>query len=95
MVATHDGDEDIVIRLRALGANEIRIGRKRITPSAEVVFALGLYLCVRAGERFTRDELTEIFWGEGREVQARHSLRQMLYRLRQKGLTLDDEGEQH
>ncbi|MHB1298241.1 MAG: ATP-binding protein [Gemmatimonadaceae bacterium] len=94
MVATHDENEDTVIRLRALGASEIRIGRKRITPSAEVVFALALYLCVRAGERFTRDELTEVFWGEGREVQARHSLRQMLYRLRQKGLTLDEDGEE-
>ena len=41
------------IEVRGLGANEIRIGRRRITPATEVVFALAFYLCVRAGERVT------------------------------------------
>lgn len=83
-----------MILVRALGASEIQIGKKKITLSAELVFALALYLCTRAGERLTRDEVTEMFWGEGHDVQGRHSLRQMLYRLRQKGLTLDEEGEE-
>lgn len=82
-----------VIRVRVLGSSEISIGRKRITPSAEVVFALGFYLCMRAGERLARDEVTSLLWGDGREAQSRHSLRQMLYRLRQQGFTLDEEGD--
>ena len=52
-----------MILVRALGASEIQIGKKKITLSAELVFALALYLCTRAGERLTRDEVTEMFWG--------------------------------
>ena len=94
MVATPDEDVGGLIRMHVLGASEIQIGRKKVTLSTEVVFALGFYLCARAGERLTREDVTEIFWGEGREAQSRHSLRQMLYRLRQKGLTLDEESEE-
>ena len=94
MRTTQEGGGGGVILVRALGASEIQIGKKKITLSAELVFALALYLCTRAGERLTRDEVTEVFWGEGHDVQGRHSLRQMLYRLRQKGLTLDEEGEE-
>lgn len=94
MTAERIGADDGVIRLRVLGKSEIAIGRKRITPSAEVVFALGFYLCMRAGERLPRDEVAELFWGDGRETKGRHSLRQMLYRLRQKGFTLDEEGDE-
>ena len=83
-----------MIQIRALGTCEIQIGRKRVTLSTEMVFALGFYLCVRAGERVGREELTETFWS-GRDVaKDRHSLRQMLYRLRQKGLELDEDGEE-
>lgn len=94
MRPTQDEDGSGMITVRALGASEIRIGRKRLPVSAEVVFALGLYLCTRAGERLTRDELCEVFWGDGRDALGRHSLRQMLYRLRRHGLTLDENGEE-
>lgn len=82
-----------MIRVRAFGAGEIAIGRRRITPSGEFTFALGLYLCVRAGERLPRDRVAELFWGNARERQGRHSLRQLLYKLRQRGLTLDEDGD--
>lgn len=82
------------IEVRGLGANEIRIGRRRITPATEVVFALAFYLCVRAGERLTRDEVMELFWGTGDVTKGRHSLRQMLYKLRQRGFELDEDGEE-
>ncbi|HET8771497.1 MAG TPA: hypothetical protein VFM71_10995, partial [Gemmatimonadaceae bacterium] len=94
MRPTRDEGGGEMITVRALGASEIRIGRKRIPLGAEVVFALGLYLCTRAGERLTRDELCEVFWGDGRDAAGRHSLRQMLYRLRRHGLTLDEDGEE-
>ncbi len=82
------------IEVRGLGANEIRIGRRRITPATEVVFALAFYLCVRSGERITRDEVVEVFWGTGDVTKGRHSLRQMLYKLRQRGFELDEDGEE-
>jgi DNA-binding SARP family transcriptional activator/tetratricopeptide (TPR) repeat protein len=59
-----------------------------------VVFALAFYLCVRAGERLTRDEVVEVFWGTADVTKGRHSLRQMLYKLRQRGFALDEDGEE-
>jgi DNA-binding SARP family transcriptional activator/tetratricopeptide (TPR) repeat protein len=83
-----------VIRVRALGASEIVIGRRTVTLGAEVVFALGFHLCMRAGERLRRESVAELFWGDAEEKQRRHSLRQTLYKLRQKGLTLDEDGDE-
>lgn len=83
-----------MIQVRAIGAAEVQVGRKRITKSTEMMLALAVYLCVRAGERVTRDEVVDMFW-PGRDLaKGRHSLRQMLYRLRLKGFTLDNDGEE-
>lgn len=83
-----------MIQVRSIGAAEIQIGRKRITKSTEMMLALAVYLCIRAGERMTRDEVLDVFWPGRDSAKGRHSLRQMLYRLRQKGFTLDEEGEE-
>jgi DNA-binding SARP family transcriptional activator len=83
-----------VIEVRALGACEIQIGRKRITLTTEVPFALAFYLTMRAGEVVTRDDLAETFWGSKDPAKARHSLRQTLYKLRQKGLEIDEGAEE-
>lgn len=82
-----------MIRIRVLGATEISIGHRRIGMNTEVLFALALYLTTRAGERIDREDLLERFWNQGSAEDRRHALRQMLYRLRQKGLNLDEEGE--
>ncbi len=82
-----------MITVRAIGAAEVRIGRKRITQSTEMVLAVAVYLCVRAGERMTRDEVVDVFWPSGDLAKGRHSLRQMLYKLRLKGFTLDEDDE--
>jgi DNA-binding SARP family transcriptional activator len=81
------------LRVRVLGASEFQIGSRRIGMNTEGLFALGLYLSTRAGERIPRDEVLEVFWIEGEEESRRHAMRQMMYRLRQKGLVLDEEGE--
>lgn len=83
-----------MIVVRALGACEIQIGRKRITLTTEVPLALAFYLTTRAGELLTRDELAETFWGSKDPAKARHSLRQTLYKLRQKGLEIDEGAEE-
>lgn len=83
-----------MIKVRAIGAAEVQIGRRRITAKTEVVLALAVYLCVRAGERLSRDEVVEVFWPEADATKGRHNLRQLLYRLRQRGFVLDEEGEE-
>ena len=83
-----------VIQVRGLGDSEIQIGRKRLTLSTEVAFAVAFYLCMHAGERVPRDDIVAAFWGDSDDARGRHSLRQMLYRLRQKGLMLDEDGEE-
>ena len=82
-----------MIEVRTLGAAEIVVGRKRLTPKTEGLFALAVYLCVRAGEASSRDALCEMFWPGADPAKARHNLRQMLYRLRQAGIETQEEGD--
>lgn len=82
-----------MVRIRVLGASEITIGHRRIGMSTELLFALALYLTTRAGERIAREDLLDLFWPQGTGDDRRHALRQMLYRLRQKGLGLEEEGD--
>ena len=76
-----------------LGHAEIRVGDAVITPASDRLFALAFQLCLRAGEYIPRDELIALFWGDAAPTKGRHSLRQMLYRLRQMGLPLFDAGD--
>ncbi len=82
-----------MIKVRALGAAEVQIGRRRITMKTELLLVLAVYLAMRAGERVTRDEVVELFWPGADPAKGRHSLRQMLYKLRQRGFELDEDGE--
>ena len=82
-----------MVKIRVLGATEISIGTRRIGLNTELLFAIALYLTTRAGERFAREDLLEVFWSSGGGEDRRHALRQMLYRLRQKGLRLEEEGD--
>lgn len=82
-----------MVRVRVLGAVELQIGHRRIGMNTEVLFGLALVLTTRAGERIPRDELLELLWSKGSDDQRRHALRQMLYRLRQKGLGLEEDGD--
>lgn len=81
------------VRVRVLGATELQIGTRRVGMNTEALFALALYLTTRAGERIAREQVLEIFWTEGSDESRRHAMRQMMYRLRQKGLELDEDGE--
>jgi DNA-binding SARP family transcriptional activator/tetratricopeptide (TPR) repeat protein len=82
-----------MVRVRVLGAIELQVGHRRIGMNTEVLFGLALYLTTRAGERVPREQLLDLFWAKGGEEQRRHALRQMMYRLRQKGIVLDEDGE--
>lgn len=81
------------VRVRVLGATDITVGSRRVGMSTEALFALALFVTTRAGERLTRAEVLETFWPGSEEEARRHALRQMLYRLRQKGFRFAEEGE--
>ena len=71
------------ISVRTLGRVRIEVGRRTIGPSAGQLLALLLYLTSRRGQATSRRELQELFFPGAEEHQAGHSLRQLLYRLRQ------------
>ena len=82
------------VRIRTLGACLITVGRTRIKPDAAVLFALALYLGLRAGESGTRSDVLELLWPDTQEAARRHALRQLLYRLKRAGLPVDGDGHE-
>jgi DNA-binding SARP family transcriptional activator/tetratricopeptide (TPR) repeat protein len=81
------------LTIRAIGGCSIAIGKTTVNPDSAVLFALGLYMAVRAGRPTTRAELREVFWPDTPEAAGRHSLRQMLYKLKRAGLAFDGDGD--
>ena len=81
------------LTIRAIGGCSIAIGKTTVNPDSAVLFALGLYMAVRAGRPTTRAELLEVFWPDTPEAAGRHSLRQMLYKLKRAGLAIDGDGD--
>ncbi|MBA3853728.1 MAG: hypothetical protein C0503_04880 [Gemmatimonas sp.] len=81
------------VMVRVLGATEFTVGTRRIGMGTEALFALGLYLTTRAGDRVSRDDVLDTFWPGGEEEARRHAMRQMLYRLRQKGMSFLEDGD--
>ncbi|WKW13011.1 AAA family ATPase [Pseudogemmatithrix spongiicola] len=79
--------------VRVLGATEFTVGTRRIGMGTEALFALGLYLTTRAGDRVSREDVLDTFWPGGDEDARRHAMRQMLYRLRQKGMAFLEDGD--
>ena len=75
------------VRLRILGESLIEIGDWTLEPSASHLFALLLYLCVERGKIVLRSALAECLFPESPDSAA-HNLRQLIYRLRQKGVPL-------
>lgn len=53
-----------------------------ITPRGRKIRALLAYLVMHADRRISRERLTSLFWGERADAQARSSLRQALFELR-------------
>lgn len=81
-----------VVRIRAIGRTEIQLGSCRIGPESAVLFALVLYLACNASVCVSRARLLELLWPGVPEASRRHALRQLLYRLRHKGLDIALEG---
>src|SRR4051812_34321340 len=78
-----------MIELHTLGDAVIRVGNKEVRPTSPMVFAALLYLCVERGRRVPRAALQELLFPETDERSGAHSLRQLLYKLRQLGVPLE------
>ncbi|HEX6964740.1 MAG TPA: AAA family ATPase [Gemmatimonadaceae bacterium] len=74
-----------MIHLLTLGQCAIQVGRSRLAPDAERLFAAALYLVVEHGRPIGRGELTALLWPDAEEARAQHSLRQALYKLKSLG----------
>ena len=79
-----------MIRLQTLGDASIRVGRRRIGPSAEQLFAVALYVASQRGRHIARDAMLDLIWPELGDSR-RHNLRQILYKLRSYGVPLESD----
>src|SRR5262245_26955856 len=78
-----------MIQLHTLGDARIVVGGREVRPSSPVVFAALLYLSIDRGRRVPRPALQEMLFPESDERSGAHSLRQLLYKLRQLGAPID------
>jgi DNA-binding SARP family transcriptional activator len=82
-----------VIKLHTLGDAVITVGDREVRPTSPTVFAALLYLGVERGQRVPRAALQELLFPEASERSGAHSLRQLLYKLRQLGAPVQAEGD--
>src|SRR5215471_7746893 len=82
------------IAVRTLGTVAIDIGERRIGPSSGRLFALLLYLASRRGQPIPRRVAQELLFPAAPDGHASHSLRQLLYRLRQIGAPIKADTDQ-
>jgi len=78
-----------MIELHTLGDAVIKVGTKEVRPTSPMVFAALLYLCVERGRRVPRAALQELLFPNADERSGAHSLRQLLYKLRQLGAPIE------
>ncbi len=76
------------IRVFGLGRSEIWIGQTTIPTSADVLFGLTLALAVAHPGSLPQAELLDLLWPGVANDRRRHSLRQLIYRLRRLGVQL-------
>jgi len=72
-----------MIVVHTLGTVQIDIGEMRVLPTSPRKFALLLYLSVERGRRVVRTRLQNLIFPDQSEKNAQHSLRELLYQLRQ------------
>jgi len=82
-----------IIQVRTLGAAEIDVGAVQIRPNASRTFAALLYLSAETGRPVPRRILLELIFPDHAARNARHSLRELVYRLRRAGLPLRSDAQ--
>ena len=78
-----------IARLQFLGGQRIEIGSDVVTPEAERLFAMVVRLCVPLGRLVSRQTVMDTLWPGADEANARHNLRQTVYKARELGLVVE------
>ncbi|CAN5280199.1 hypothetical protein BH09GEM1_BH09GEM1_01900 [soil metagenome] len=82
-----------IVRLSVVGDCLIRVDDVSIDPSSTHLFALLLVLALDNGRRIPRSELQRLLFAEDvLTPRASHNLRQLLYRIRRLGVSLEETG---
>src|SRR5687767_12258053 len=81
-----------MMHLHTLGDSLIKVGEKEIRPTSPLVFAALLYLGMERGRRVPRAALQELLFPNADERSGAHSVRQLLYKLRQLGAPIQADG---
>ena len=75
--------------MQFLGAQRIDIGNEVVTPEAERLFAMIVRLSVPLGRMTSRLTMMDTLWPGSDESNARHNLRQTVYKAREIGLIVE------
>lgn len=78
-----------VAQMTFLGALRIDIGNETITPEAERLFGMLVRLSAPLGRITSRQTMMDTLWPGADEANARHNLRQTVYRARELGLVVE------
>lgn len=82
-----------MVHLHTLGAAAIQIGRTRLGPSSARAFSALLFLAVERGRRISRNTLHSLLFPDSPDPNGLHSVRQLLYKLRQVGAPLEGDAD--
>lgn len=75
--------------LHTLGTAQIDAGHTRVTPTSGRKFAFLLHLSAEPGRRVSREVLRDLLFPDLGEDSAKHSLRELVFRLRRIGVRID------
>ncbi len=78
-----------IARLQFLGGQRIELGNEIVTPDAERLFAMIVRLSVPLGRIASRQTMMDTLWPGADDANARHNLRQTVYKAREIGLVVE------
>ena len=78
-----------IARLQFLGTQRIEIGSEVVTPEAERLFGMIVRLSVPLGRITSRQTMLDTLWPGADDANARHNLRQTVYKAREIGLVVE------
>src|SRR5689334_24244255 len=78
-----------MILIHTFGTALIDAGDARVTPKSALKFALLFYLSAERGRWVSRAMLRELIFCDQDEKNAGHSLREMIYQLRRRGVVVE------
>ena len=73
----------IMLKVQLLGKFDVSLDGRSLTISSRPAQSLFAYLILNSGKLYRRERVAGLLWPDSGEKQARHNLRQTLWRLRQ------------